>query len=113
MSVFTERLEALKEPEYADFMRRLMPTVPPEKVLGIRTLALRRMAKQASMEEKQAFIATLPHDVFEENQLHSFILSDMKEFDGCLQKVERFLPYVDNWATCDQLSPKCFKNHKP
>ena len=104
----------LQDAKYRDFLRKLIPTVPPEKVIGIRTPALRTMAKQIGRREDiGAFLEELPHTYFDENQLHAFILSEMKDPAACLSAVDRFLPYIDNWATCDQLSPKVFRKHKP
>ncbi len=103
----------LQDKEYRDFQSKLIPTVDPESVIGVRTPALRRLAKQLSGEaDIAAYLELLPHMYFDENQLHAFILSGMKDFAGCLAAVERFLPYVDNWATCDQMSPKVFKKHR-
>ena len=104
-----ERLLSLKEESFAQFQRRLMPTVPAEKVLGVRTPALRKLAKEIKGTlEAEEFIASLPHDTFEENNLHAFLLESETDFDIALIKTRVFLPYVDNWATCDQLSPKAF-----
>ena len=109
-----DELFRLQDAKYRDFLSKLIPTVPPERVIGIRTPALRAMAKQlGKREDIDAFLDELPHTYFDENQLHAFILSEMKDFAACLRAVNRFLPYVDNWATCDQLSPKVFRKHKP
>ena len=109
-----DELFRLQDVKYRDFQSKLIPTVPPEKVIGVRTPALRAMAKQfAKREDIGAFLEDLPHTYFDENQLHAFILSERKDFAVCLSAVDRFLPYVDNWATCDQLSPKVFRKHRP
>ncbi len=106
------QLFALQDKTYAGFQSKLIPTIPCETIIGVRTPELRKMAKQVSKTPAvQEFIQTLPHRYFDENQLHAFILSEEKNFDACIAELERFLPYVDNWATCDQLSPKCFKKH--
>ena len=108
----TAQLFALQDKAYADFQSKLLPNIPREAIIGVRTPDLRKMAKQVSKTPAvQEFIQALPHRYFEENQLHAFILSEEKDFDRCLDELELFLPYVDNWATCDQLSPKCFKRH--
>ena len=108
-----ERLKAMSDPSFADFQRKLIPTVVPETVLGIRTPDLRKLAKEMIKNgEAEAFLNRLPHPYFDENQLHAFILSEEKDFQRCLDRVSAFLPYVDNWATCDQLSPKAFKKHR-
>ena len=106
-------LLSLQDEKYRQFQAKLMPTVDPEKMIGVRTPELRRYAKQLIKSgEASDFIKQLPHDYFDENQLHAFIISDIKEYDRCISEVKRFLPHVDNWATCDQLSPKVFKKHK-
>ena len=111
--MITERLFELRDEEYADFTAKLIPNVPKESILGVRTPALRKLAKEVSgTPEAAAFLKELPHRYFEENQLHGFIISLMKDFDACLKATEAFLPYVDNWATCDQTSPKVFRKNK-
>ena len=98
---------------YRELQVRTIPTLSPETVIGVRTPALRAYAKQLTKQaDTEAFLQTLPHDFFDENQLHAFILSEMKDFEKCVREVDRFLPYVDNWATCDQLSPKVFGKHQ-
>ena len=107
-----EQLFALQDKAYADFQSKLLPTVSRETVIGVRTPDLRKMAKQVcKTPAAQEFMQVLPHRYFDENQLHAFILSEEKDFDTCIANLEQFLPYVDNWATCDQLSPKCFRKH--
>jgi len=106
------RLFDLQDLKYKDFSAKIIPTVSPEKVLGIRTPDLRKYAKQlVKREDVTDFLRDLPHEYFDENQLHAFIISEIKDFDRCIDEVERFLPYIDNWATCDQLSPKVFAKH--
>ena len=107
-----ERLRALQDPKYREFQRKLIPTVDPEAIIGVRTPELRKLAKQlAAGEEAKAFLQQLPHRYFEENQLHAFLISEEKDMERCIREVNRFLPYVDNWATCDQLSPKVFRKY--
>ncbi len=104
--IYTDLL-ALQEIPYRDFQRKLIPTVEPDRILGIRTPLLRRYARElAGHREAELFLAELPHAWFEQNQLHAFLLSGMKDYSACLAGVSRFLPYIDNWATCDQLSPQ-------
>ena len=103
----------LQDAGYRDFQSGLFPTVDKKKVIGVRTPALRKLAKDMIKSgDAEAYISILPHEYFDENQLHAFILSEIKEYDRCISEVERFLPYVDNWATCDQMSPKVFRKHK-
>ncbi len=98
---------------YRDFQSKLIPNVDKSYFIGVRTPILRKYAKELlKTGDINAFFAELPHKYFDENQLHAFILSGIKDFDECIKETERFLPYVDNWATCDQLSPKCFKKNK-
>ena len=108
----TAQLFALQDKAYADFQSKLLPTVQRETVIGVRTPDLRKMAKQiCKTPAAQEFLHSLPHRYFDESQLHAFILSEEKDFNTCIAELEQFLPYVDNWATCDQLSPHCFKKH--
>ena len=102
-----------REVKYRDFQAKLIPNIKKETVIGVRTPILKAYAKELVKNGKaQAFISVLPHGYFEENQLHAFILSGEKSFEKCIAGVERFLPFVDNWATCDQLRPKCFARNK-
>lgn len=106
------QLRGMMDADYAAFQRKLLPTVAPERIVGVRTPALRAMAKElwhSGMAE--AFMALLPHTTFEENQLHAFAIAEICDFATCLSATERFLPHVDNWATCDQLLPRCFGRH--
>ncbi|MBR2100039.1 MAG: DNA alkylation repair protein [Eubacterium sp.] len=99
--------------KYRDFQANLTPDLKKESFIGVRTPVLRAYAKELVKERKaQEFISALPHDYFEENQLHAYIISLEKSFYKCIAEVESFLPFVDNWATCDQLRPKCFSKNK-
>ena len=108
-----ETLLTMQDTGYRDFQSKLIPNKDPELFIGIRTPQLRAFAKQLLKEnEYEEFLNQLPHHYFDENQLHAFIISEMKDYEKCMEKVEAFLPYVDNWATCDQLSPKSFAKNK-
>ena len=108
-----EELFNLQDVEYREFQAKLIPSASPDAVIGVRTPALRKYASQlVKREDIQEFLDDLPHAYFDENQLHAFVLSAMKDYEKCLEEVIRFLPYVDNWATCDQMSPKVFKKHR-
>ena len=108
-----EALMSMAEESFADFQRKLMPTVSPEAVLGVRTPKLRAYAKSLYQEGNvEGFLSDVPHQYFEENCLHGFLLEQIKDCAACLEEVDRFLPYVDNWATCDMMRPKCFKKDK-
>jgi len=108
-----DRLFRSQDTAYRDFQSALIPTVPHAAFIGVRTPVLRKIAKEyAKRSDVSDFLLSLPHTYFDEDQLHAFILSELKDFSVCLREVERFLPYVNNWATCDQMSPRCFKKHK-
>ena len=107
-----EKLFLMQDTKYRDFNAKLIPNIDKEKMIGIRTPELRKFAKEMSKsEEASAFLNTLPHQYFEENQLHAFLISEMKEYDTVIAELTKFLPYVDNWGTCDQLSPKVFRKY--
>ena len=109
-----DRLFAMRDEKYGEFQSKLIPTAAGEAFIGVRTPDLRKYAKKlVKRDDMQQFLDDLPHQYFDENQLHAFILSEMKDYDRCMAEVCRFLPYVDNWATCDQMSPKVFKKHRP
>jgi 3-methyladenine DNA glycosylase AlkD len=102
-----------KDENYACFQRKLLPTLPPESIIGVRTPILRKMAKQIIRDNiEKTFLKECPHTYFEENQLHGFIISERKDFEQCIRELELFLPYIDNWATCDQTSPSIFKKYR-
>ena len=113
-----KELFALRDEKNASFQKNLIPTEsqeakPAEEIIGVRTPALRDLAKRIGKQEDiSLFLDTLPHRYFDENQLHAFIISGMKDYDACMARLQAFLPYVDNWATCDQMSPKIFAKHK-
>ena len=108
-----DRLFALQDTAYRDFQGKLLPTVDPKTIIGVRTPDLRKLAKElAKQVDIITFLDALPHAYFDENQLHAFILSELKDYDKCITLVNAFLPYVDNWATSDQLSPKVFRKNK-
>ncbi len=100
-------LRAMSDENYAVFQSKLMPTVPRETVLGVRMPALRAYAKRISGSDAATdFLATLPHDYYDENNLHAVLLDGIKDFSDALAAVEAFLPHVNNWATCDMMAPK-------
>lgn len=108
-----QQLFALADPAYKDFHCRLMPTVDADTVIGIRTPVLRKFAADFSKtEEAAAFLRMLPHDYYEENNVHGFLLERIRDYDTLIAELNRFLPYINNWATCDMLAPKIFKKHK-
>ena len=112
MNSIEAKLFELQDKNYQQFHTRIVSNLPPEQIIGVRTPALRALAKSLSgTAEAAAFLQVLPHRYFEENQLHSFLISMEKDMDAAISAVNTFLPYVDNWATCDQLSPAAFKKN--
>ena len=108
------RLFAMQDLKYRDFTAKLTPTVPPERIIGVRTPELRKYAVELSKtEDAAAFMAALPHLYQEENNLHAFLIERIADYDACVAALDAFLPYVDNWATCDSMSPKCLKKQLP
>lgn len=108
------RLFAMQDAKYRDFTAKLTPTVPPERIIGVRTPELRKYAVELSKtEDAAAFMATLSHLYQEENNLHAFLIERIADYDACVAALDAFLPYVDNWATCDSMSPKCLKKQLP
>ena len=107
------KLYDLQDLKYRDMQIKIIPTVEPESVIGVRTPELKSIAKDILKDGNyKGFLEELPHRYFEENQLHAFIISGIKDLNECMEDLETFLPYVDNWATCDQMSPKIFRKHK-
>lgn len=113
MEEIQKHLFELQDMAYRDFHSRLMPGIDKETIIGIRVPVLRKYAKSiAGTELSEKFIKELPHRYYEENNLHMMLITRIKDYDRCLLEIERFLPYIDNWATCDFPAPKCFENHK-
>lgn len=110
---YRKRLFALQDLAYRDFQAKLIPTVDPETVIGVRTPALRKLAKEIFREGGyEDFLQDLPHAYYDENNLHAFLIEQIKDYEECLRQTEIFLPYIDNWATCDLFAPKVFARHK-
>ena len=106
-------LLSMQDIKYRDFQAKLIPNVDKEYFIGIKTPELRKYAKDVlKRDDVSEFFDDLPHKYFDENQVHAFAVSGMKDFDECMVETEKFLPYVNNWATCDQFSPKVFKKHR-
>ena len=113
MEEIQKHLFELQDTKYRDFHSRLMPDTDKETVIGIRVPVLRKYAKSiAGTELSEKFIKELPHHYYEENNLHMMLITRIKDYDRCISEIERFLPYIDNWATCDFPVPKCFAKHK-
>ena len=108
-----DELLSMGEQKYKEFSAKLTPTVSPDRIIGIRIPALRAYAKRLYREgHAEAVFDSAPHEYFEEDNLHAFLIEHIKDFDTCICELERFLPHIDNWATCDSLRPKCFAAHK-
>ena len=113
MKEIVDLLFSKQDIKYRDFQVPLFPNLEKERMIGVRTPELKKLAKELyGSETANKFIETLPHYYFDENQLHAFLISLIKDYQTCLNEVDRFLPYIDNWGTCDQLSPKVFAKHK-
>lgn len=112
MENIKRKLFEMQDKDYQEFQSKLLPTIDSKKMIGVRTPELRKYAKRLIKEDYKSFLDELPHNYFDENQLHAFIISEIKDYNECINYIDKFLPYVDNWATCDQLSPKIFKKNK-
>ena len=124
MTEFQKKLFDLRDVEYAAFQAKLTPTVPAELFIGVRVPQVRTLAKElvkssqykptkSAQTAVSKFLSQLPHKYYDENMLHGLLISEMEDFDTCVAAVDDFLPFVDNWAVCDIMSPKVFKKHKP
>lgn len=108
-----EELFALEDKAFGDFQAKLTPGIPRELIIGVRVPEVRKLAKRLIKEPRiSEFLEELPHKYYDENMLHGLLLSEMKDYDACVAEVDRFLPYVDNWAVCDIMSPKIFRKNK-
>lgn len=109
----TDRVKSLilaaADPDYRDFTIKLTPSLNPKTVVGVRTPELRKIAASLSSEEASAFMKSLPHELYEENNVHGYLIEKIKDYDACISALDEFLPYVDNWATCDTCTPKVLK----
>ncbi len=108
----SQKLFKEKDEKYRNFHSKLMPSVSKEKIIGVRVPAVRRIAKETTEQERRAFMSHLPHDYYEEDNLHAVMINEIKSFDLCLEALDVFLPYIDNWATCDMLAPKVLEKNK-
>ena len=113
MDVYNELLK-VRDAEYGEFQAKLVPNIPAETIIGVRTPDMRKVAKEVFKSgDREAFLKDLPHKWYEENLVHFFVLAEIKDFEECVRKVEEFLPYVDCWPVSDQATPKSFKkNHE-
>ena len=108
-----QQLFTMQDLKYRDFHSRLLPGIDKETIIGIRTPILRKFAMEfRKTEESRQFLKELPHQYYEENNLHMMLISAERDYEICLEQVKAFLPYIDNWATCDLPLPKCYVKHK-
>lgn len=108
-----EKLFDLRDEDYALFQAKLIPNIEKDTIIGVRIPILRKLAKELLREkEAEKFLADLPHAYYDENMLHSLIISEISDYDLCIKEVNEFLPYVDNWAVCDGISPKVFRKNR-
>lgn len=113
MTELQRSLFELQDLKYRDLQSKLLPKTEKEKIIGVRTPILRKFAKEfAQTKEAQKFLQELPHQYYEENNLHLMLVTQIRDYKKCLKEVTQFLPYIDNWATCDLPLPKCFEKHK-
>lgn len=113
MEKITEKLFELHDADYKNFHCKLVPDLNPDTVIGVRVPQLRKLAKYLfEKDDCEQFFCSLPHKFYEENSLHAFMICQIKDFDQCIMQLNRFLPYVDNWATCDSIKPLVFSKHK-
>lgn len=113
MDNIQKKLFRLQDVGYGDFHSKLMPNIAREKIIGIRVPVLRKFVKELSEAEKEDILQQLPHNYYEENNLHGLIIMESRDYGSCIGELERFLPYIDNWATCDMLRPKILRKHLP
>lgn len=113
LTALQKQLFELQDEKYRDFHSKLIPDTDKEAVIGIRMPVLRKFAKTfGKTPEAEAFLQQLPHRFYEENNLHMMLITEIKDYPTCIKEVKKFLPYIDNWATCDFSEPKCFRKHK-
>lgn len=113
LTALQKQLFKLQDEKYRDFHSKLIPDTGKEAVIGIRMPVLRKFAKTfGKTPEAEAFLLQLPHQFYEENNLHMMLVTEIKDYPTCMKAVKKFLPYIDNWATCDFPEPKCFRKHK-
>ena len=109
----TEELLRNQDIKYRDMQVKIIPNIEADSIIGVRTPVLRKLAKDyAKRPDIEEFLSAIPHQFFDEDQLHAFIISEMKDYEKCMKELNAFLPYVNNWATCDQMSPKVFKKNR-
>ena len=112
IEIIRSHLSDLQDLKYKDFHTKLIPGVDPDTVIGVRAPALKAYARELKNVDTSAFLADLPHKYYDENNLHGLLIMSIKDYDEGIAAIRTFLPYVDNWATCDLLRPVSFKKHR-
>lgn len=111
MDLIKEKLYKLQDKKYQEMQFKIIPNIDKSTIIGVRTPEIKKLAKEIFKGDYKSFLEELPHKYFDENQLHAFIISEIKDFNECINYINKFLPYIDNWATCDTLIPKVFKKN--
>lgn len=109
MMSIRDNLIELHDKEYADFQSKLVPNISRERIIGVRIPEARKLAKEIREEEAREFLADLPHYYYDENILHGLLISEIKDNTSTIEELDSFLPFIDNWAVCDIISPKVFR----
>ncbi len=111
MKSIIDKLFKLQDKKYQEIQFKIIPNIDNSTIIGVRTPEIKKLAKELIKGDYKSFLEELPHKYFDENQLHAFIISEIKDYDECINYINKFLPYIDNWATCDTLIPKVFKKN--
>lgn len=111
MKSIEKKLFKLQDKKYQEMQFKIIPNIDKSTIIGVRTPEIKKLAKEVFKGDYKSFLEELPHKYFDENQLHAFIISEIKDFNECINYINKFLPYIDNWATCDTLIPKVFKKN--
>ena len=111
MDSIKEQLFKLQDKKYQELQSKIIPNIDSSTIIGVRTPEIKKLAKEVVKGDYKPFLEELPHKYYDENQLHAFIISEIKDYDECIKYINEFLPYIDNWATCDTLIPKVFKKN--
>ena len=111
MDSIKEKLFKLQDKKYQELQSKIIPNIDSSTIIGVRTPEIKKLAKEVVKGDYKPFLEELPHKYYDENQLHAFIISEIKDYDECIKYINKFLPYINNWATCDTLIPKVFKKN--
>ncbi len=111
MDSIKEKLFKLQDKKYQELQSKIIPNIDSSTIIGVRTPEIKKLAKEIVKGDYKLFLEELPHKYYDENQLHAFIISEIKDYDECINYINKFLPYINNWATCDTLIPKVFKKN--